>query len=47
MRKSTLALAAIAALSITASAEAAIVTTNYSVSGLLTGTFSLDFDSAT
>ena len=48
MRKLALALAAVAALSITAPAGAAIITTSYSVSGsTLSGTFSLDFNDAT
>jgi hypothetical protein len=48
MRKSTLALAAVAALSITAAADAAVVTTDYSfTTGIGPGTFSLGFDTNT
>jgi hypothetical protein len=48
MRTIAFAFAAAAALSIAGSAGAAIVTTNYSVSGgVLSGTFALDFNDAT
>jgi hypothetical protein len=47
MRKIALAFAAIAFLSITAPAQAAITTTNYSISGGTSGTFSLGFDDST
>ena len=47
MRKLGLGLAAVAAIAATAPAGAAVISSNYTVSGGTSGSFSLDFDDAT